>query len=158
MSRLRRLRWFAGPWMLSVALAGSFAGCGPNGVGIDQCRTIEEARCNAATHCDDGLSSASKVLQCSRFSRDNCLHGLPVEAPHDGVLNRCVDAIKAAGTCARRDGGGILAKNCDGLVGSFASDNRTTVCDVIDAPEVSSECGFLTTTPVEEKPKDAGSD
>src|SRR4051794_33458406 len=157
MSRLRRLRGFGRPWMLSVALAAGFAGCGPNGVGIDQCRTLEEARCSAATHCDVGLGSASKVVQCNHFARDNCLHGLPVEPPHDATLNRCVSAIKAAGTCARRAGGDSPASDCAGLEGSFVS-TRTTVCDVIDAPEASSECGFLTATPVPEQPKDAGTD
>ena len=149
--------------MLSVALAAGFVGCGDGGVGINECRTIEEARCNAATHCDVGLSSASKVGQCIRYAKDHCLHGLPVEAPHPGTLDTCVTAIKAAGTCARREGGETLASDCRGLEGSVAS-AKTTVCDVIDAPEVSSECGFLTQTPVKEReagserPKDAGTD
>ena len=147
---------FGGPLLIGVALAAAFAGCSGGGVGVNECRTIEEARCSAAANCDVGLESASKRLQCNRYSKDDCLHGLPGDVPHPSVLDACVKAIKAAGRCAGRDGGDSLASGCTG-VGTPAS-SKTTVCDVVDAPEASSECGFLTTTPVKEQPKEAGSD
>src|SRR4051794_12333173 len=128
MSRLRRLRGVHCSWMLAVALAAGFAGCGSTGVGTDERRTVENARCSAATHCDVGLSSATKVTQCTRFARDNCLHGLLAPPPHPGTVDRCVHAIQAAGTCAHRTGGDTLATACDELQGAFAT-KETTVCD-----------------------------
>jgi hypothetical protein len=145
------------PLLIAVALGSGFAGCGSSGVGVNECRTIEEARCAAAAHCDVGLDTASKTVQCTRFSKDNCLHGLPGDVPHPSTMDACVTAINVAGNCARRQGGDTLASDCLALEGSFAS-QKTTVCDIIDAPEASSECGFLTETPIKEQPKDAGSD
>jgi hypothetical protein len=154
--------------MLLAALATGFAGCGSAGVGLDECRSVENARCSAAAHCDLGLTSTAKVEQCTQFARDNCLHGLLAPPPHPGTVDRCLHAIQAAGNCARRLGGETHATNCPGLLGSFATPETTTVCDVIDAPDLASECAFLTTTPVVEQPdattpvvehpKDAGAD
>ena len=143
--------------MLLAALATGFAGCGSAGVGIDECRSVENARCSAAAHCDLGLTSTAKVQQCTQFARDNCLHGLLAPPPHPGTVDRCLHAIQAAGNCARRTGGETLASVCPALLGSFATP-ETTVCDVIDDPDLASECAFLTTTPVVEQPKDAGAD
>jgi hypothetical protein len=154
---------FGVPLLIAVALGCGFAGCGSSGVGINECRTVEEARCSAAASCDVGLDTASKRVECTRYSRDHCLHGLPGDVPHPSTLDRCVKAINVAGNCARRQGGDTLAGDCVALEGSVASD-RTTVCDIIDAPEASSECAFLTATPVKEqdagkeRPKDAAID
>jgi hypothetical protein len=140
----------------SMTVAIGFVGCGSDGVGVDQCRTIEYARCSAGQYCDLRLGSAAMITECDHFARDNCLHGLASgREPHASDLNHCVAAIKAAGTCAHRQGSDTRATDCAALEGAFAS-SRTTVCDVVQDPENTSECGFLTEMPVV-APADAGS-
>ena len=138
---------------VAVAISAGFAGCGGGAVGVDECRTIEEARCEAAVHCDDGLDGASDLETCKRFARDNCLHGLQADPPRESTVDRCVAAINAAGSCARKQGADTRATDCAALQGSFAETN-TTVCDVVQNPDDASECAFITDKPVE--PKEAG--
>jgi hypothetical protein len=147
---------FGGPLILGLAVAAGFAGCSSGGTGKDECRAIEEARCDSAVYCKLGLES-SEVELCKRFSRDNCIHGLPTDPPRESEVNRCVNAIHAAGLCARRQGSRTLASACVALEGAVASDD-TTVCEVVTDPDLSSECAFLTEKPVEPKPEDAGAD
>jgi hypothetical protein len=144
---------FGGAVVLAVAVVAGFVGCGSGAVGIDECRTIEQARCQAAVNCDVGIDSSSDEDTCNRYARDNCLHGLPTDPPRESTFNRCVAAIKAAGTCARKQGGNTRATDCSGLTGSFAEE-KTTVCDVVQDPEDASECAFLTDKPVQ--PAEAG--
>jgi len=148
-----------GVWSLVSLAAGiGFWGCGSGGVGEDECRSIEYARCSAGQFCGLRIDSPAKLTECEQFSRDNCLHGLASgQTPRATDLEHCVAAIKSAGTCAHRQGSNTLATDCGALLGSFDS-ARTTVCDVIQNPEDTSECGFLTDKPVEVVPKDAGTD
>jgi hypothetical protein len=142
----------------TLAVVVGFWGCGSEAVGTDECRSVEYARCAAGQYCDLRLDSAAKVTECQRYARDNCLHGLASgETPHPSDLDHCVAAIKAAGTCARRQGSKTLASDCTALEGSLAS-GRTTVCDVVLDPENTSECGFLTDKPVVVVPVDAATD
>lgn len=145
--------------LVAVALGAGFWGCGTSAVGSDECRSIEYARCSAARFCDLGLDSASKYTECRRFARDNCLHGLASgQTPHPSDVDRCVAAIGTAGTCAHHQGPNTLPADCDTPpLGGFAT-SRTTVCDIVEAPESTSECGFLTDKPVTNEPKDAGTD
>jgi hypothetical protein len=146
---------FGVPVVLAVAVAAGFTGCSSGATGIDECRTIEQTRCEAAVHCDVGLDSTSDQDVCYRYARDNCLHGLATDPPRESTVNRCVDAIKAAGACARRQGANTLATDCAGLEGAFA-EKKTTVCDIVQDPEDASECAFITDKPVE--PAEAGTD
>jgi hypothetical protein len=145
--------------LLAAALGG--VACDTHAVGVDECKALEQARCGAARGCDVGITDATQA-ECERFSRDNCLHGLPVAAaPKSSVLDNCIKAIRAAGSCAAGKGGPKqLAKDCSGA-GSVTRD-ATTVCDIVEDPEQSSECDFLnqTATPAAATPKakDAGHD
>jgi hypothetical protein len=134
--------------LLCLAAGIGFWGCGSAAAGIDECRTIEYARCSAGQYCDLRLDSSAKLTECEHFARDNCLHGLASgETPHPSDVSHCLAAIKASGTCAHRQGSHTLATDCAALEGSFAS-ARTTVCDVVQDPENASECAFLTDKPV----------
>jgi hypothetical protein len=71
----------------------SGTGCGTDAKDVDECRDIEQARCEAAKPC--GL--VDDVDACKRFYRDHCLHGMVVESPGRAQVNACVDAIREAG-------------------------------------------------------------
>jgi len=153
MPRLRALA------LVPFAAALYTAACDTHAVGIDECRSIEEARCEAARGCDDGLDSDSKQADCERFSRDNCLHGLPLkDTPRASDVDSCVAAIRAAGACAATHGVDTSAEGCPGLKGTFTKP-KLTACLVVESPEYSSECAFLISEPAQAAPPvDAGKD
>ena len=150
-----------------AALAASFvysflvfhaAGCGTDAVGVDECRDIEEARCEAAQFC--GI--VDDVDQCKRFYRDQCLHGLAKgEQPGAPQVKSCVSSIQAAGSCAKN--GVTELSSCDPKPSDKTA--LTKVCDVVLNPEKIAECEFLA-VPVElpdaapdtSTPKDSGSE
>jgi hypothetical protein len=117
----------------------SATGCGTDAQGVDDCRNIEQTRCEAAKNC--GL--ISDVPGCQRFYRDQCLHGLPVTPPGSVRLKECVDTIRAAGVCAMQSGDpNTLLRDCDPAVTQGA--RVLTVCALVKEPEKAQECSFLT--------------
>jgi hypothetical protein len=122
---------------MAVAFVTTTAyGCGPDPVGVEDCRQIEQARCEASSKC----GVVRDVTACQRFYRDHCLHGFALEeAPSSRVVASCVDAIRAVGECARR-GSDILVSECTEVAPPAIS---MTVCDAIAAPEELPACRFL---------------
>ncbi|MFO7180459.1 MAG: hypothetical protein DIU78_017295 [Pseudomonadota bacterium] len=125
---------------LGTAFAiAQFSGCGTDAVGIEACRRIERARCDAAVSCgfvDDGDA-------CKRFYRDHCLHGLGRPAPDATSLDRCVQTIERASACAR--------SNPEATAGECAdppSSADLDVCALVRSPERAPECAFLSVAPV----------
>lgn len=111
-------------------------GCGTDAVGIDECRDIEEARCEAGQYC--GL--VEDVDACKRFYRDQCLHGMASgERPGKVQVTECVKVIREAGDCAKK--GVTDLTNCTNIPGGET--NLTLVCDVIKEPESVKDCDFL---------------
>jgi hypothetical protein len=118
----------------------SATGCETDAQGVDDCRTIEQARCVAAKDC--GL--VSDVPACQRFYRDQCLHGLPVASPGSLKVQECVATIQAAGQCAQQaEGTDTLLRQCDPPVTDGAR-GVLTACGLVQAPEKAVECSFLT--------------
>ena len=119
--------------------------CGTDAVGVDDCRDIETARCEAAASCQGDLH-VEDVDACKRYYRDHCLHGLRVEdEPGAPVLNACVRAIEAAGACAAVDPNTTVA-DCaadEAALRSQTSPALVQVCDIIQYPERTIECEFL---------------
>lgn len=74
-------------------------GCGPEAVGVDACRKIEGARCEAAAAC--GFDEA-EVADCKLIYADQCLHGIENASyrPTETDTEACVAAVQAAGQCA----------------------------------------------------------
>jgi hypothetical protein len=74
-------------------------GCGPEAVGVESCRQIESARCEAAAAC--GFDEA-EVADCKLLYTDQCLHGIENAGyrPTETDTEACVAAVKAAGDCA----------------------------------------------------------
>jgi hypothetical protein len=117
------------------------AACGPEPVGVDACRKIEDARCEVASAC--GIQT--DVDDCKRFYRDQCLHGFALkEAPQSADVTRCVDAIRAAGACAQNDASMAIA-DCvaDPPLAATPGATLANVCDIVRTPENASACSFL---------------
>ncbi len=106
--------------------------CSTDPVNPDGCRSIEEARCQAAPAC--AAYSGLDVSSCKRFYRDQCLHGLAsVTDPGQPSIDLCVRTINAAGTCASSG-----ENPC-----SFVPYSDADPCDVIQYPERYTQCAFL---------------
>jgi hypothetical protein len=152
------MRWL-GPFVLSLAVgAASAIACGTSAVGVDDCRSIETARCQAARACGFGIDTASDEQVCLRFARDNCLHGMLVQAPTAGSVTSCVNAIQGAGACATKK---TSLADC-AAVGTVTP-ATLTVCELVENPEKIPACEFLTAQPpapaptTTSQPKDSGS-
>lgn len=116
-------------------LAFSTPGCSTDAVAVEECREIEDARCEAAAQC----GVVDDVKACKRYYRDHCLHGLDVEdKPRSREVDDCTDTIRAAGACAAA---GTDLSACD--IGATTTSKVQSVCDVIDLPEETSTCAFL---------------
>jgi hypothetical protein len=120
------------------------SGCGTKAIGVDDCRAIEEARCRAAEPC--GL--VDDVAACERFYRDHCLHGLMTEPSGGESVDACVKAIEAAGRCATGNPESLLSECGDEPVPA-PGPGLSSACDVVQFPERSAECSFLTNEPPE---------
>jgi hypothetical protein len=116
------------------------AGCGTDAVGIEACRDIETARCEAAQYC----GRIEDVKECQRFYRDHCLHGLAegVEAPADDVVAECVATIQKAGECAKGDKFATLDE-CSPPVTAGDVRGLRFACQIVLFPEWAAECSFL---------------
>lgn len=126
------------------------AGCGTSAIGVDDCRDIEQARCDAAKSC----GMIEDAAACERYYRDHCLHGLPVAPPAGDSVPTCVEVIKAAGRCAEGDPS-IELVNCDPAVAS-PGPGFSKACDVVTHPERTPECAFLSELPPPEETGGAG--
>jgi hypothetical protein len=115
---------------VGLALAAS---CGTDARGIEDCRSIEEARCDAAVACGQIDDAAA----CKRFYRDQCLHGLSVPAPGAPFTKQCVQAIRDAAECAKATEEAVEAA-------CTAFRTQTRACKYVEAPETLRECAFLT--------------
>lgn len=138
-----------------LAAATSFSivtasGCGTSAVGVDECRDIENARCEAGVPC--GL--LDDVDACKRYYRDHCLHGLAAAPPAGASVAGCVQVIEAAGACAKNDAQALL-EDCEPGVPE-AQSGLSTACDVVLHPERAAECSFLTDVPPPEGEGDGG--
>ena len=139
---LLSLSFTAGALLLVLAPSS----CGTDAVGVDACRSIETARCEAATAC--GFSD-EKVQSCTLFYRDQCLHGIEnadAGAPATEVVDACVAAVNATAACAKAG-----AKTIDGCAGAelLASADRTLApCTVLlEKVDLLAACAFATAPP-----------
>jgi hypothetical protein len=123
-------------WLLALN-----PGCGTAAVGIDDCRDIEQARCEAAAACH----TVTDVAECKRFYRDQCLHGLPATAPSRESVDDCVNALHDITLCVKAGGTKAELADCDPAVP--AQDARLA-CEVVKAPERAYACSFLAGEPV----------
>ena len=122
--------------LASAMGAAAAVACGNGAVGVQACRDIEAARCEAAQFCPQSLGEAEgtdlsspvpigdPVAACVRYYNDACLHGLETSAsPSNVAVNQCVSAIQAAGKAASKGDAGA--------------------CTTVVAPQNASPCAFL---------------
>jgi hypothetical protein len=140
------IRWTPvwGAW-LSFGLFG----CGTNAVGVEACRKIESARCEAAAPCGFLSETGGGVDECKRFARDNCLHGtsLPGE-PGDVAVKECENALKLAGKCAAAHDPEYAPSRCNMTV--FGKSSAKEICEIVSEPERTPQCSFLVPDAVQE--------
>lgn len=137
--------------LLSAAATFSLvtaSSCGTSAVGVDECRDIEQARCQASAFCLDsrGNPLIEDVGACERYYRDHCLHGLAAKPPAGASVGACLDVIEAAGRCAKSDPDAAL--DCTETA-SKPRGNFSLACDLVAHPERAVECAFLLETPDE---------
>src|ERR1041385_6281346 len=137
------MRWVRPVLVSLFGVAVGAAACGTSAVGVEDCRSIEQARCQAARGCNFGIDSSSDEDVCQRFARDNCLHGVVVQAPTTGAVTDCVSSINAVGVCATKNKS-ELGSACTTMRAGTKS--TATVCDLIQNPEQISACNFLPKT------------
>ena len=119
------------------------ASCGDDPVGVEACRTIETARCEATTAC--GVSDTESQY-CVAFYRDQCLHGI-ANTHADLSANAttaCVDAIRSVAGCART--GAMSMAQCPTIALVADKDPASVLpCAIIKrTPQVLNACAFLT--------------
>ncbi len=141
---------------LLLSFASLPLACGTGVVGIEQCRAIEEARCEAGAAC----GKIDDVDACKRFYRDHCLHGLEAEKPNDDEEGDCIAAIRGAGACARSEGPDTAPSECpEGAPTKLRKDGErkpfSTVCSIVERPWDGQACSFLS-RPADESAGGAG--
>jgi hypothetical protein len=107
------------------------AACNTDAVGVNECRDVEYARCEASVAC--GVIEADEVDSCKRFYRDHCLHGMKGDkVPSADEHKDCLELIEEAGE---------TAKTSLGMGGAAEPDE--VACKIIAAPWKSEECAYL---------------
>ncbi len=95
------------PRLVFFAIVGALAAlaaCGNGAIGVDDCRTIEDALCQRAdalgcSPMNDLPPSTDSLSACTRFYSIACLHGLETTATYTKEqVTTCVDAINAIKT------------------------------------------------------------
>ena len=144
------LRTLAALSLLSAVAPAATAACSTDAVGVEDCRDIEFARCEAASAC----GAVQDEDDCKRFYRDHCLHGLALEEePSGAVVQTCVRSPKAVAAC----NADTALADCPGVTTSPSA--LPLACDVVRAPEDIEECRFLVpATPAPPPTPDAGTD
>ncbi|AUX43053.1 uncharacterized protein SOCE26_044930 [Sorangium cellulosum] len=148
---------WAAAGLLGLGVASLAAqGCGTDAVGVEACRQIEQARCEAAAAC--GFDEA-QVKTCSEFYWDQCLHGIqhavdydeentsqPAEDPASVDVDECVAAVQATRDCA---GSGVASMaGCSAAPLAPGEDSGITPCKVIEErAHALAECSFVVQPP-----------
>ncbi|WP_438001959.1 hypothetical protein WMF26_22100 [Sorangium sp. So ce185] len=132
--------WVAAVLLGLGAVTLATQSCGTAAVGIDACRQIETARCEAAAACPAWVGSADadeRVDACVEFVWDQCLHGIenagtedhPAPEPTGSQIKACVDAIGATRKCAA-DNVASMAE-CSAAPPAHGADGALSPCEVI---------------------------
>ncbi|NUP10374.1 MAG: hypothetical protein HOW73_30355 [Polyangiaceae bacterium] len=125
--------------------------CSTGAVGIDACRQIESARCEAAPACENGdpsfgIATEEQVDNCKVFYNDHCLVGLEnTEAePVQDDVNDCVAAVQAMAAC--QTAGAATLAECDAIDVDKVIDPDypdITPCEALFRPWRTQPCAFV---------------
>ncbi len=141
--------WSGLAWVALVSAAGAAAAvaCSNDAVGVQACRQIETARCEAAPACPGAFPSfttqpvpdGDPVAACVRYYNDACLHGIVTTvAPSNVAVSQCVTAINAAGkqAASERDASAacaFLGSPWSGPAAAAWNAADTTACEFVTA-------------------------
>lgn len=95
-----RRRFARAGGLLAVAAALALVGaCGSKANGVDVCKQVETARCQAAPKCNISITppvytSGTAIDACIQFYEVACLDGLGVSAPTSAEVTACVESIE----------------------------------------------------------------
>ncbi|WP_437282623.1 hypothetical protein WME90_19195 [Sorangium sp. So ce375] len=136
--------------------------CGNDAVGVDACRRIEQARCEAAAVCPAWVGSGDadeRVKTCVEFYWDQCLHGIENDGtggghtaaePTTAQVDACVAAVGEARACASAKIASMA--ECPAAPLAEGVDRAISPCEVITArAQALGACAFVAT------PNDGGS-
>ncbi|WP_437987128.1 hypothetical protein [Sorangium sp. So ce117] len=155
---LSAARRSSAPWA-AAALLGlgvtiiTAPSCGNDAVGVDACRRIEQARCEAAAVCPEWIGSGDaeeRVNTCVEFYWDQCLHGFEngagggqtVAEPTTVEVDACVAAVGEARACASAKVASMA--ECSAAPLAAGVDRAITPCKVITAlAEALEACAFV---------------
>lgn len=133
-----------------VALVGgAFVGCDTGAIGIESCRAIETARCEAAPACfgdeyGTTIETEEQVENCKVFYRDHCLVGLETTIePDTQQTDACVVAVEKTAACETANAPTMA--ECADAPGVRADSVDATPCQVLAAPERLNACAFVET-------------
>ncbi|MFO0548785.1 MAG: hypothetical protein U0271_10380 [Polyangiaceae bacterium] len=137
---------------LGLTAATMVPGCDTGARGVDACRAIESARCDAAPACegdddDFGIATDVQVENCKVFYNDHCLNGIENNKdsdPDQGDTDDCVEAVNTTAAC-QRSGVASMA-DCDGVTMETGSETITP-CQALHEPELMSACAFVALPP-----------
>lgn len=131
---IEAIRTAGGSWRRSVTpvvVGVALLGCSTKAVGINECRDVEKARCEASVPC--GIVDEDEVEACQRFYDDHCLHGMTgKEEPSADEHRACLELIEDAGN---------MARDSLGMGGTGEADE--TACRIVAAPWKEPECAYL---------------
>lgn len=108
--------------LVGALIAAITSACGSKAVGVDTCKQIEAARCQAAPACPNvsitppDYTSGTDVAACIRYYDVACLNGLQVSAPTSAEVTACIASINGS-------------------------------CDYVATPQDSPDCAWLSTSP-----------
>lgn len=158
MDLLLRARFASGVAVAVVGLAaaGLVPACTTGAVGVDACRQIESARCDAVPACegDDpsfGISTEVQIRNCKVYYNDFCLVGLEnaKNEPIQDDVDDCSAAIGVVAAC-QRDNIDILVEclriaeepeeRVAFVLAEFAD---ISPCEALRFPERLSDCAFI---------------
>jgi hypothetical protein len=144
-----RLAFAATALTLAAGFGASvLASCGSDAVGVQACREIEAARCEAAQSCP---MNTIDLVQCKNFYHDECLQGIENTEVNDGgdppndQVNLCVNAIRQLEVCIK--GGGKTMADCKKITLDTLIDPGVaakTPCEVLETEaEGLAACAFI---------------
>jgi hypothetical protein len=130
---------------LGLLLGGVASGCSTDAVGIEACREIETARCEATQACG---ATEAEATYCIAIYRDQCLHGIQNDAgPATSDTTKCVEAVRAVATCARAGAASMADCPAEPLVAGVDPVSLTPCVVITRRPEQLADCAFVAPPP-----------
>jgi hypothetical protein len=130
-----------------VPLGFAIVSCSTGAVGVQACRDIETARCQAAAACG---FSADQVSSCTLFYRDQCLDGIQNTTdnpPSTAEIQSCIAAVEASEACAQAGVPSMVTCGAAPLVDAGEDDAYTPCSIILTSADQLEACSWVTLPP-----------